>query len=134
MADDTRQQEDLSKEALTVYPENKSFSGNQWQGAKDKTYKPLENANMMEGASQNTAGGKIPEVSLSSAFGGKLKVEDFTELPKRPCVRDAFLTGIGAGFALGGVRAIFGGECTKVCSLGRRHRLLTTESDYMVCL
>ena len=109
MADDTRQQEDLSKEALTLHPENKPFTGAQWDGAKSKTYKPPENANMLPGGTENTAGGKIPEVSIGNAFGGKLKWSDFAELPKRPCIRDSFMTGIGAGFALGGVRTIFGG-------------------------
>lgn len=111
MADDTRQREDLSKEALTLHPENKPFSGAQWEGAKEaKTFKPPENANMLPGGTQHTAGGKEPEYSISSAFDGKLKWSDFTELPKKPCVRDSFMTGIGAGFAMGGVRAIFGGK------------------------
>ena len=109
MADDTRQQEDLSKEALTLHPENKPFTGAQWEGAKSQTYKPLENANMLAGGTQNTAGGKMPEYSLTSAFNGELKWSDFADLPKRPCVRDSFMTGIGAGFAIGGIRTIFGG-------------------------
>ena len=110
MADDTRQspKEDLSKEALTVDPNYKPFTGEQWQDAK-KDYRP-PNANMLAGGTQNTAGGKIPEVSITNAFDGGLKVSDFTDLPKKPCVRDALLTGMGAGFAAGGIRAIFGGE------------------------
>ncbi|KAI6898454.1 hypothetical protein KC318_g7452 [Hortaea werneckii] len=64
---------------------------------------------MMAGGTEHTAGGKTPEVSLSNAFDGGLKLSDFTELPKRPCVRDALMTGIGSGFAFGGIRAIFGG-------------------------
>ena len=64
---------------------------------------------MLAGGTENTAGGKLPEVSISNAFDGKLKWEDFTELPKKPCVRDSLMTGIGGGFALGGVRTIFGG-------------------------
>lgn len=111
MADDTRQpREDLSKEALTVDPSAKAFSGSQWAGAKEnETYKPPENANAMAGGTQHTAGGKVPEVSISNAFDGGLKMKDFTELPKRPCVRDALLTGIVAGFALGGLRMVFRG-------------------------
>ena len=109
MADDTRQWEDLSKEALNVNPDNRAFTGGQWQEAQKKVYKPPENANMIPGGTQNTAGGKVPEVTLSNAFEGGLKLKDFTELPQRPCVRDALMAGIGAGFAFGGVRAIFGG-------------------------
>lgn len=122
MADDTRQasakqNEDLSKEALNVQPENKPFTGTQWQGGKQLPYRPPENANMMAGGTEHTAGGKTPEVSLSNAFDGGLKWSDFTELPKRPCVRDALMTGIGSGFAFGGVRAIFGGTSMRIPTL-----------------
>lgn len=110
MADDTRQREDLSKEALTVDPNRKSFSGDQWKDAAAQKYNPPENANLLAGGTQNTAGGRIPEVSIGRAFEGGIKWNDFAELPKKPCVRDALMTGIGAGFALGGVRTIFGGE------------------------
>lgn len=110
MADDTRQRqtdEDLSKEALTVDKEYVPFSGEQWKDAK-KHNRPAS-ANMLEGASSNTAGGKLPEVTLSNVFEGGIKLSDFTELPTKPCVREALLTGLGAGFALGGVRGVFGG-------------------------
>lgn len=69
---------------------------------------------MMAGGTEHTAGGKTPEVSLSNAFDGGLKLSDFTELPKRPCVRDALMTGIGSGFAFGGIRAIFGGMSMRI--------------------
>lgn len=113
MADDTRQssKEDLSKEALTVDPNYKPFSGSQWEDAK-KDYRP-PNANMLAGGTEHTAGGKIPEVSLSSAFDGGLKLSDFTELPKKPCVRDALVTGLPLGFAASGLRFIWGGELDK---------------------
>ena len=111
MADDSRPtKEDLSKEALTLDPSQKAFSGTQWQAGKQIPYKPLENANMLAGGTQNTAGGKAPEVTLSNAFDGGIKLSDFTELPKRPCVLDELMTGIGSGFAVGGIRAIFGGK------------------------
>lgn len=118
MADDTRKsREDLSKEALTVSPENKPFAGTQWQGGKSKPYEPPENANMMAGGTENTAGGKTPDVTLGNAFKDGLKLDDFRELPKRPCVRDALMTGIGSGFALGSVRFIFRGIYTSFPSM-----------------
>lgn len=119
MADDTRQPkpvpqtaEDLSREALTVDPAQKAFTGQQWVDAKTgKPHRPpqFENANALAGGTENTAGGKVPDVTLSNAFEGSLKWSDFTELPKRPCVRDGFLTGLGAGFAIGGLRLVFRG-------------------------
>ncbi|KAK4611939.1 hypothetical protein CLAFUW4_12804 [Fulvia fulva] len=124
MADDTRQpngqpkgaiQEDLSCEALTAHPENKPFEGQQWQVQNGKTmpYKPPENANMMPGGTQHTAGGETPEVNLYNALHVG---QPITEIHKRPCVRDALLTGIGGGFATGGVRAIFGAPIFKACN------------------
>lgn len=112
MADDTRlpphAREDLSKNALTVDKSAKPFSGTQWSGAKEnETYKPPENANAMAGGTQHTAGGRVPEVTIGNAFGGGLKMQDFYDLPKKPCVRDSLLTGIGLGFALGGLRLVF---------------------------
>ena len=107
MAGDTRQREDLSKEALTVTPENKPFAGTQWQDAKQtKTYSPPENANMMAGGTQNTAGGQVPEVTIANAFP---KFSEFSQFHKKPCVRDSLMWGLGAGFAFGGIRALFGG-------------------------
>ena len=39
-----------------------------------------------------------------------IKLKDFKDVYKKPCARDALLTGIGAGFGVGGVRAIMGGQ------------------------
>lgn len=61
---------------------------------------------MMAGGTQHTAGGKEPEVTFRNALSVG---QPITELHKRPCVRDALLTGIGAGFAIGGGRLIWGG-------------------------
>ena len=114
MADDTRQNqrpqpEDLSREALTVNPNNKAFAGRQWEDPKAQPYKPPENANMMAGGTMHTAGGEMAEVSLTNAIGS-IKAEEFQEIHKKPCVRTALMTGIGAGFGLGGARAILGGN------------------------
>jgi cytochrome c oxidase assembly protein subunit 20 len=110
MADDTRQttKEDLSREALTVDPTNKAFSGSQWSDeSKPQTFKPPENANLMAGGTQHTAGGQVPEVNIWNALNVGAPL---TEIHKRPCVRTALMTGIGVGVALGGVRFIFRGE------------------------
>lgn len=110
MADDTRQQpkEDLSKEALTIDKDYQAFSGDQWKDAK-KDFRSAP-ANMLAGGKQNTAGGNLPEISVSAAFDGGLKLEDITNFPYRPCVRDTLLQGLGSGFALGGGRLILRGE------------------------
>ena len=38
-----------------------------------------------------------------------IKLSEFKEVHKQPCVRESFLTGIGGGFGIGGIRAIWGG-------------------------
>lgn len=67
------------------------------------------NANALPGGSGlNTAGGKTKEAGVFDALKS-IKVTEFTEVHKKPCVRDSLLTGIGGGFGIGGVRAIWGG-------------------------
>ena len=103
MADDTRNsaiKEDLSREALTVDPTQKAFTGAQWQDGKTQGYKPPQNANLMPGGTENTAGGQTKEIGVGDAL----------ESIRKPCVRDAFMTGIGSGFGVGGVRALLGGK------------------------
>lgn len=56
----------------------------------------------------NTAGGNIREASILEA-AKTIKLGDFKELHKKPCARDSFLVGIGAGFGVGGLRAVIGG-------------------------
>jgi len=123
MADDTRQQdakvaEDLSREALTVHPEHKAFSGTQWQDPKTQPYKPPENANMMAGGTEHTAGGKTPDVTFQNAFP---KMQDWSSFHRKPCVRDSLLTAMGSGFALGGIRIIFSGMRKMQVSRGSVH-------------
>lgn len=117
MADDTRNfstKEDLSREALTVDPSQKAFTGAQWQEGKPQTYQPPQNANMLAGGTENTAGGKTKEIGLGDAFES-IKMDDFADFPKKPCVRDSLMTGIGSGFGIGGLRALAGGMCRWKC-------------------
>ena len=58
--------------------------------------------------SLNTAGGRTKEASYLDALRS-IKLSDFQEVHTKPCARDAFLTGIGSGFGIGGVRAVLGG-------------------------
>lgn len=69
--------------------------------------RPL-NANLLSGGTMNTAGGNIRETSILEA-AKTIKLGDFKDLHKKPCVRDSFLVGIGAGFGVGGLRAVIGG-------------------------
>lgn len=69
---------------------------------------PPQNANLLPGGTMNTAGGKVRESSILEA-AKTIKLGDFRELHKKPCARESFLVGIGAGFGVGGLRAVMGG-------------------------
>lgn len=122
MAADTR--EDSSQQRTSAQPSN-SLSSQQ------KTYEKFggapENANALPGGAINTAGGKVRELTIMEALN-TIKLKDFKDVYKKPCARDALLTGIGAGFGIGGLRAIMGGlflsyphhsrDLSKRCSTG----------------
>lgn len=67
-----------------------------------------ENANALPGGTTNTAGGRPKEAGLIDA-AKSVKLEELTEVHKKPCVRDSLITGIGTSFGVGGIRAILGG-------------------------
>ncbi|KAL9639376.1 MAG: hypothetical protein Q9164_000958 [Protoblastenia rupestris] len=74
-----------------------------------------ENANVLPGGSSNTAGGKAKEASIFDALRS-VSLEDFKGVHKKPCVRDALMTGMGAGFGIGGVRSILGATILSACN------------------
>ncbi len=112
MADDTRQTKDkeISISDFNAHPDNKAFSGDQWKDEKAKYVRPPQNANVLAGGTENTAGGKLPEISIGAAFDGGIKLADFTDLPKRPCVKDSSINAMIAAFGVGGLRVVFGCE------------------------
>jgi len=100
--------EDIRK-ALKLDPNSdKAFSGEQWNDAAP-SYKAPENANLLPGGTQHTAGGKeVEDITMVDA-AKSIKREDWSQFTKKPCVRDSLLLGIGSGFAVGSVRAIWKG-------------------------
>lgn len=71
-----------------------------------------ENVNALPGGGLNTAGGRPKDAGLLKAIKS-VRLQELKEVHKKPCVRDALLTGIGAGFGVGGIRAIMGGKCCR---------------------
>lgn len=65
----------------------------------------------MPGGTEHTAGGKVGDVTLVDA-AKSIKLEEFTSIHRKPCVRDSFLTGIGTGVAIGSTRLIWRGTPT----------------------
>lgn len=67
------------------------------------------NANALpDGSGRNTAG-ETKEVNLTAAVK-TIHLQDFKQVHLYPCVRESLLFAIGGGFAVGGVRALWGGE------------------------
>lgn len=99
MADDTREQ------SMSPQGAGKAFAGKQWEEAQP-VYKAPENANLMAGGTEHTAGGKVGDVTLVDA-AKSISRDDWTKFHRKPCVKDSLLTGIGAGAAMGGARAIW---------------------------
>ena len=64
------------------------------------TIRPPPSANIMPGGTENTAGGHTKPVNAIDA-AKSIKLEDFQEIHKKPCVRNAFLTGIPSGVFVG---------------------------------
>jgi cytochrome c oxidase assembly protein subunit 20 len=73
-------------------------------------HSPPSNANALpEGSGQNTAGGRQQAPALTDAVK-TVKLEDFKKVHMYPCVRESLLVGIGSGFGIGGIRALWGGR------------------------
>lgn len=70
---------------------------------------PEEQVNMLSTATYKPRGKDPKDVSYSEVVGD-VSMSELSSFYKKPCARESLLTGIGAGFGIGGVRAIFGGK------------------------
>lgn len=100
MAADTR--EDSSQQSTSARPPSSSPIRD------EKSSAGPENANALLGGAINTAGGKVRELTIMEALN-TIQLQDFKDVYKKPCAREALLAGIGAGFGIGGLRGIMGG-------------------------
>lgn len=69
-----------------------------------ENFKPADNANAFANANH--------ENSQSSSYieaARTISAKDFTEVHKKPCVRESLLTGLGVGFGVAGIRSVLGG-------------------------
>lgn len=80
----------------------------------DKTYENFnisaakESSDGLPWSPHVDAQGNTKSPILSQALMA-IRMEDFTSIHKKPCVREALLVGIGIGFGAGGIRASLGG-------------------------
>lgn len=95
---------------INVYIDSSSFTTmSSSEEATPTPARPPKNANALPGAGLNTAGGNVQSAGLWDAFRS-IRPADFKEVHKKPCVRESFLVGMGAGFGVGGFRTIMGGR------------------------
>lgn len=81
---------------------------------------PPPSANALpEGSGQNTAGSREPVPTLGDAIK-TVRLGDFKQVYMYPCVRESLMMGIGGGFAMGGIRALWGGKSLVTVETGRQ--------------
>ena len=80
------------------------------QSASNPNLPPPSANSLPTSLSQSTAGSHSRQAGIVDAIK-TIRPQDFTEVHKKPCVRDALLAGISAGFVVGGGRAaLIGGR------------------------
>ncbi|MCJ1236600.1 hypothetical protein MMC14_004582 [Varicellaria rhodocarpa] len=94
---------------------------------------PPASANLIPGGTANTAGGHSTRpATLVDAFK-TIKVEDLTEVHKKPCVREALMVGIAGGFGIGGARGIFGSTVFSACNFATLSFIVLSAGMYEFC-
>lgn len=105
MAADTREDSAHSGQSLPL-TSSQSVKQREYERFNDPS--THGNANSLPGHATDIAGGKVENGGFLDAVKS-VKLNDFTEIHKKPCVRDSLMTGMSAGFVAGGLRAIRGG-------------------------
>ncbi|KAK7508983.1 hypothetical protein IWX49DRAFT_536380 [Phyllosticta citricarpa] len=112
MADDTRQtQNQQAPSTEAAGPNATPSSSPKFVSAPP----PGQSANIMPGGTQHTAGGEKME-QTGNSLAQTFKADDILKVHQQPCAREAFLTGIGSGFGVGGLMAIWGKPIKKSCN------------------
>ncbi|CCX33270.1 hypothetical protein FPQ18DRAFT_40070 [Pyronema domesticum] len=62
-----------------------------------------------------------------------ITLDDFKKVHLQPCFREANLYGMGAGFGVGGLRFVFGGNVARSCNWAVGGFILTTIGCYERC-
>ncbi|RFU26617.1 hypothetical protein B7463_g9715, partial [Scytalidium lignicola] len=148
MADDTRESPSSRSGSPPAPPPGATAPPEHIQSAKPKIYEVFhsssptasssgpDNANELPlSASQNTAGSKSKQ--LEPTFTNALKtvrLGDLKQVHMYPCVRDSLLTGIGAGFGIGGLRALLGAPIPKATNWAASSFVLLSFASYEYCL
>ncbi|PMD67596.1 uncharacterized protein K444DRAFT_515054 [Hyaloscypha bicolor E] len=97
-------------------------------------HSPPQSANALpEGSGQNTAGGRERPPAITDAVK-TIKLEDFKKVHMYPCVRESLLMGIGSGFGIGGIRALWGAPIPKAANWAVGTFVFASFANYEFCL
>lgn len=108
MAGDTRDDASPATTAKDDSSTERPYQGKVYEVFHTPPAAPPESANVLPGGTANTAGGRAKEAGLIDALK-TVKPEELLEVHKKPCVREALLTGILSGFGMASLRTILGG-------------------------
>lgn len=78
---------------------------------------PEEPVNALANASYKPRGGKNAKDVSYSDVAGTINVSEFSHVHKLPGSRDSLMIGMGSGFTVGGLRAVFGGKVSLVFTI-----------------
>ncbi|TQS31962.1 hypothetical protein Golomagni_07741 [Golovinomyces magnicellulatus] len=92
--------------------------------------KPMEEQDQQR---QTAEGTNSKEGSRLSEAVSMIKKEDFTNIANTPCSRNGFLTGIGAGAGLGGLRFVLRGGIQKSANWAVGFFLVGSIASYEYC-
>ncbi|CAL5870200.1 uncharacterized protein PFLUO_LOCUS4435 [Penicillium psychrofluorescens] len=94
----------------SIDPQKSAHDRSQSQVGKlwDAFGNPEEPVNVLANAKYKPPGKSAKDANYSELVGN-ISLNELSNIHKTPCARDSLMTGIGAGFGIGGVRAIFGG-------------------------
>ncbi|KAI4127233.1 MAG: hypothetical protein LQ338_003309 [Usnochroma carphineum] len=125
-AAESRESKEPSQPPITSQPAGKTYDTFNYPATP-------ENVSSLPGANGPKA---IKQQPTSAGLLDGLKsisLEEFKEVHKKPCTREGFLTGIGAGFGVGGIRAILGGKFAADPTMLPLCALTVTAPVYTAC-
>ncbi|KAL7797280.1 hypothetical protein V8C37DRAFT_370591 [Trichoderma ceciliae] len=98
--------------------------------------KPVEEGDQvpdLQGPDKNPDGTTRNSQSAFSEAVSMIKKEDFTNVANTPCARQGFLTGIGAGAGLGGLKFVVQGNAAKSANWAVGFFILSSIASYEYC-
>lgn len=108
MTEDKRSEDSATSQNFANKPKHefpKTQVGKLWEAFGN----PDQPINVHPGASYGPTRQKPKDITVTESLKS-ISLQDLTTFHKTPCARDSLLVGLGAGFGIGGIRGVVGGE------------------------